>query len=142
MATAVKVQRQKLRTKAVQLAQMLRATSSKFLHVFILKLRTAVIIDLLQPLKNIAKKRISPQYHQQGLKELKGWRQQQVNSSVLFSLVSQLSFPFFQVHLRHCSLVSQRAGFWCTVMVFPAQFSYFLRSTKTAAPRWSWTFRW
>merc|ERR1712183_1075739 len=103
-----------------QLAQMLRATSSKFLHVFILKLRTAVIIDLQQPLKNIAKKRISPQYHQQ---ELKGWRQQ-------------------QVHLRHCSLVSQRAGFWCTVMVFPAQFSYFLRSTKTAAPRWSWTFRW
>ena len=62
MATAVKVQRQKLRTKAVQLAQILRATSSKFLHVFILKLRTAVIIDLLQPLKNIAKKRISPQY--------------------------------------------------------------------------------
>merc|ERR1711936_798124 len=82
----------------------------------------------LQPLKNIAKKRISPQYHQQGLKELKGWRQQQVNSSVLFSLVSQLSFPFFQVHLRHCSLVSQRAGFWCTVMVFPA------RSRISSAP--------
>ena len=53
-------------------------------------------------------------------------RQQQVNSSVLFSLVSQLSFPFFQVHLWHCGLESQRAGFRCTVrMVFLAQFSYF-----------------
>ena len=54
-------------------------------------------------------------------------RQQQVNSSVLFTLVSQLSFPFFQVHLWHCSLESQRAGCRCTVMmVFLAQFSYFL----------------
>ena len=42
-------------------------------------------------------------------------RQQQVNSSVLFSLVSQLSFLFFQVHLWHCSLESPRAGLRCTV---------------------------